>query len=296
MPASRGGQVKRVLRIVLGYNLAVFGVKLAVGFGTGSLAILADALHSLTDCLSSVVGLVAQSWAKPEPDREHPYGHQKFEAVGALVIAVFLGVVSFEVIQQAVGRWIEQAPPPRFGLADMGLLAGVLLVNSAVTWYEYRQGQRLDSPILRADALHTLGDVWINLMVLVGMAGVAAGWTWLDSVLAIPVAGLVLRSGWRILATNLPWLVDEMAIAPEAIARLVTQVPGVESCHDIASRGLVGRQVFIELHLVVTPKDLATAHHLSEQVEALLQKHYGPARITIHIEPSPGDLPEEPAG
>lgn len=296
MQLSRGGQVKRVLRIVLGYNLAIFGVKLAVGLGTGSLAIVADTLHSLTDCLSSGVGLVTQSWAKPEPDREHPYGHQKFEAVGALVIAVLLGVVSFEVIQQAVVRLMAATPPPRFRLADFALLLLVLLVNSAITWYEYQQGQRLDSPILRADALHTLGDLWINLTVLVGMAGVLAGWTWLDTVLAIPVAALVLYSGWRILTINLPWLVDAMAIAPEAIARLATQVPGVESCHYISSRGVVGRQVFIELHLVVTTQDLTTAHRVSEQVEALLQKHYGPARITIHIEPSPGDLPAEPTG
>ncbi|WP_448381191.1 cation diffusion facilitator family transporter [Gloeomargarita sp.] len=285
MPVSRRERIRRVLLTVLWYNLGVLGVKLAVGLGTGSLAILADALHSVTDSLSNGLGLLVNHWAKPEPDRHHPYGHQKFEAIAALGMAVFLGITCFELLQQAVGRLRGQTPPPQVGSLELGLLLLVLGVNWAVGWYEQQQAQRLDSPILLADAADTLTDVWINLTVLAGLLGVMAGWTWLDAVVAIPVALLVWRSGWQILATNLPWLVDAMAIAPEAIAQVAQQVPGVVECHDITSRGVVGRQVFIELHLVVATTDLVAAHAVSEQVEALLQKHYGPAGITIHIEP-----------
>ncbi|WAS05591.1 cation diffusion facilitator family transporter [Gloeomargaritales cyanobacterium VI4D9] len=285
MPVSRRGQIRRVLLTVLWYNLLVLGIKVAVGLGTGSLAVLADALHSLTDSLSNVLGLLVNHWAKPEPDRQHPYGHQKFEAIAALGIAVFLGITCFEVLRQAVERLVGHTPPPQVGGLELGLLVLVLLVNGGVARYEQRQGKVLDSPILLADAADTLSDVWINLTVLAGLLGVMAGWTWLDAVLAIPVGLLVFHSGWQILTTNLPWLVDAMAIAPEAIAQVAQQVPGVVECHSITSRGVVGRQVFIELHLVVTATDLVTAHDLSEQVEALLQKHYGPAGITIHIEP-----------
>ncbi len=285
MPVSRRGQIRRVLLTVLWYNLFVLGIKVVVGLGTGSLAVLADALHSLTDSLSNVLGLVVNHWAKPEPDRQHPYGHQKFEAIAALGIAVFLGITCFEVLQQAVVRLVGQTPPPQVGGLELGLLVLVLLVNGGVAWYEQRQGKVLDSPILLADAADTFSDVWINLAVLAGLLGVLAGWSWLDAALAIPVGLLVFHSGWQILTTNLPWLVDAMAIAPEAIAQVAQQVPGVVECHSITSRGVVGRQVFMELHLVVTATDLVTAHTVSEQVEALLQKHYGPAGITIHIEP-----------
>ncbi|APB34712.1 Cation efflux protein [Gloeomargarita lithophora Alchichica-D10] len=286
MPDSRRGQIRRVLVTVLGYNLFVLGIKLAVGLGTGSLAVLADALHSLTDSLSNVLGLVVNAWAKPEPDRQHPYGHQKFEAIGALAIAALLGITCFEVLRQAGERLLGDTPPPEIGGLELALLVVVLAVNLLVGWYEQHQGTLLDSPILQADAADTLSDGWINLAVLVGLLGVMAGWTWLDAGLAIPVGLLVLHSGWRILTTNLPWLVDEMAIAPEAIAQVVGQVAGVVECHQITSRGVVGRQVFIELHLVVAPPDLVTAHNLSDQVEALLQQHYGPAGITIHVEPT----------
>ena len=104
-------------------------------------------------------------------------------------------------------------------------------------------------------------------------------------VLAVPVALLGIRSGWVVLSANLPWLVDEMAIAPEAIHAEVMQVPGVLNCHNIASRGLLGRQVFIDMHLIVEPKDVLSAHIITEQVEQRLEQQFGPTRVTIHVEP-----------
>ncbi|HEY9879021.1 MAG TPA: cation transporter dimerization domain-containing protein, partial [Leptolyngbyaceae cyanobacterium] len=117
------------------------------------------------------------------------------------------------------------------------------------------------------------------------LVGVWQGLQWLDVALAFPVAILVFRSGWTVLRDNLPWLVDEMAIAPEAIHSQVMKVPGVINCHDIASRGLLGRQVFIDMHLIVEPVDVEAAHRITEEIETRLEEVYGPARITIHIEP-----------
>lgn len=107
----------------------------------------------------------------------------------------------------------------------------------------------------------------------------------MDIVLAFPVALLVFWSGWSVLKENLPWLVDEMAIAPEAIHAIATRVPGVTNCHEIASRGLLGRQVFIEMHLVINATDGETAHQITEEVEDRLEERYGPARVIIHVEP-----------
>jgi len=91
-------QVRRVLLLTLILNLFVMGLKLVVGFFTGSLSIQADALHSFTDSANNVLGLVSNQFASPQPDREHPYGHQKYEALGALGIAAFLGITCFEII------------------------------------------------------------------------------------------------------------------------------------------------------------------------------------------------------
>ena len=104
-------------------------------------------------------------------------------------------------------------------------------------------------------------------------------------ILAFPVALLVFWSGWSVLKDNLPWLVDEMAIAPEVIHDIAISVRGVINCHDIASRGMVGRQVFIEMHLIVDAHDVETAHRITEEVERILERRFSPARILIHVEP-----------
>jgi cation diffusion facilitator family transporter len=278
-------QVRRVLLITLLLNLLVMLIKAGVGWWTGSLSLIADALHSVTDSASNVLGLVASRFSSPEPDRDHPYGHQKFEAVGALGIAAFLGIACFEILQGAMERILEGGQAVELSAIALWLVLFVLGVNIFVAFYERRVGRRLGSNILIADAHHTMSDIWITITVLASLLGVWLGYQWLDILLAFPVALLVFRSGWMVLRANLPWLVDEMAIAPEAIYRVVMQVPGVINCHDIASRGLLGRQVFMEMHLIVDAEDVAAAHQITEAVEAHLEEKYGPVRISIHVEP-----------
>lgn len=99
------------------------------------------------------------------------------------------------------------------------------------------------------------------------------------------MAVLVFASAWKVLKANLPWLVDEMAIAPEAIHAIVIQVTSFLNCHNIASRGVVGRQAFIEMHLIVDATDVEKSHQITEEVEALLAAKYDPVRVLIHVEP-----------
>jgi len=261
-------------------------LKVVVGYATGSLSLLADALHSVTDSANNVLGLVANKFSSPLPDREHPYGHHKFEAVGALGIAAFLGIACFEILQGAIEKIIRGGSPVRISGSELWLLLIVLGVNIFVAFYERNVGTRIGSSILVADAKHTMSDVWVTISVLGGLIGIWwFNFQWLDVVLAFPVALLVFWSGWSVLKENLPWLVDQMAIAPEAIHGIATSVPGVINCHDIASRGVIGRQVFIEMHLVVDTPEVETAHQITEEVENKLQERYSPVRIIIHVEP-----------
>jgi cation diffusion facilitator family transporter len=285
-------EVRKVLVITLLLNLFVMGLKALVGFWTGSLSLQADALHSVTDSANNVLGLIASQFSSPQPDREHPYGHQKFEAVGTLGIAAFLGIACFEILQGAIERILHGLTPVNISPSELWLLLIVLGVNIFVTFYERHVGQRVGSPILIADAQHTMSDVWVTITVLLGLLGVWQARVlnlpqlqWLDVFLAFPVALLVFRSGWSVLKENLPWLVDEMAIAPEAIEAIVSEVPGVINCHDIASRGLLGRQVFIEMHMIVNAKDVETAHKITEDVESRLENRFSPVRVLIHVEP-----------
>ncbi|NEP17329.1 MAG: cation transporter [Leptolyngbya sp. SIO4C1] len=278
-------EVRRVLLVTLCLNIAVVILKAIVGWWTGSLSLVADALHSVTDSANNVLGLVTNQLASPVPDRDHPYGHQKYEAVGALGVAGFLCIACFEILKGAGERIFMSSELVTVTPTALWIMLVVLGLNMIVAFYERRVGIRLGSKILIADAHHTMSDIWITMAVIGGLIGIWKGLQWLDIVLAFPVAILVLHSGWVVLSANLPWLVDEMAIAPEAIHSVVMQVPGVLNCHNIASRGLLGRQVFIDMHLIVEPQDVESAHDITEQVEAQLEEEFGPTRVTIHVEP-----------
>ncbi|MDZ8187121.1 MAG: cation diffusion facilitator family transporter [Nostoc sp. ChiSLP02] len=292
MAYDNRGEVRKVLIITLVLNLFVMGLKAIVGSWTGSLSLLADALHSVTDSANNVLGLIASKFSSPRPDREHPYGHSKFEAVGALGIAAFLGIACFEILQGAIERILKGGEPVKISPPELWLLLIVLGVNIFVAFYERAVGRRVGSPILIADATHTMSDIWVTISVIGGLIGVWLGYQWMDVVLAFPVALLVFWSGWSVLKENLPWLVDRMAIAPEVIHGIATSVPGVINCHDIASRGVVGRQVFIEMHLIVNASDVETAHQITEEVESRLEERFRPVRILIHVEP-PGYKSEQ---
>ncbi len=276
-----------MLLITLLLNLAVFATKVVLSITTGSLSLMADALHSVADSASNILGLVAMRLADPKPDWDHPYGHAKFESIGALFIAAFLGIACLEIVQSALSRWLD----PESGLElsvdalTFKLMVGVLLVNIGVTVYERWRGKVLRSPLLLADARHTTSDVGITIAVLLGLWGVQQGWLWLDTVLAFPVAVLVVWSAWEVLQENIPVLTDRVAIAPESIYKVAMDVEGTIDCHAISSRGIVGQRVFVEMHLVVEPLDVESAHRISEQVELALQDKYGDVRATIHIEP-----------
>jgi cation diffusion facilitator family transporter len=278
-------EVRKVLIITLLLNVFVMGLKVLVGHWTGSLSLLADALHSVTDSANNVLGLVAIKFSSPLPDREHPYGHNKFEALGALGIAAFLGIACFEIVQGAVERILKGGEPVKVSPPELWLLLIVLGINIFVAFYERNVGRRVGSSILIADATHTMSDIWVTISVIGGLIGVWLGYQWLDVALAFPVALLVFWSGWSVLTENLPWLVDQMAIAPEIIHTIAVSVPGVINCHDIASRGVIGRQVFIEMHLIVDAPDVETAHNITEEVEKQLEQRFHPVRILIHVEP-----------
>jgi cation diffusion facilitator family transporter len=285
--SRRQRQVQRVLYVTLGLNLLVFSVKLILGLATGSLSLVADALHSVTDSASNILALLAARFSSPEPDEDHPYGRSKFEAIGALGIAAFLGVASFEILSAAVGRFFAPQPPQlRIEGLTLTLMLGVLGINLFVAFYERSWGKALASSLLLADARHTLSDVWVTLTVLLGLAGIHFwGIPWLDQVLAVPVGLLVFWSGWEVLRENVPFLTDRVAIPPKTLRELVLSLPGILDCHDITSRRIPGQMIFIEMHMVVEPLDVESAHRLTEAVEQLLQQRYGPVRVTIHLEP-----------
>lgn len=287
-PQDQRASVVRVLWWVLAANLAVILAKLFVGMESGSISVLGDAGHSGVDALNNIVALLAVRVAAQPPDAEHPYGHGKFETVGALAIVSFLSITCFELARGGVVRLLGDVSPPRLSPA-MFLILGVSMgVNIAVAWLENRQGRRLGSEMLRADARHTAADVLVTAAVLGGLALVSLGWEKGDAWLALLVAALIAYSGFQILRETVPVLVDRRAFDPGRIRRLVTDVPEVLDASEIRSRGRPG-EAFAELTIHVDPTaDVREAHRVADRVERLLQREGGFYGVTVHVEPGGG--------
>jgi cation diffusion facilitator family transporter len=280
--------VRRVLLITLVLNLAVVIGKFVAGFLAGSLSVISDAVHSSVDSLNNIVGLVIMKYATAEPDDEHPYGHAKFETLAAFAIAGFLFVTCYQIAVSAISRLITPSPrPPEISALTIGVMVATIIVNIIVTVYEQREGKRLKSEFLIADAVHTRSDVLVSFSVLAGLSLIKLGFVWLDPIIALGIAVVIAWNGYKIFKTTVPVLVDAAPVPAERIAELVATVPGVHSAHDIRSR-VQGGTMYIEMHLHMQPnieRDHIKTHDLTEEIERRLEAQFGRVIATIHVEP-----------
>lgn len=284
--ATRQKRVRRILFWIFWANLVLVLVKVGVGWAIGSLAVLGDAAHSSVDAVNNLVALAAIYFAAAPPDEEHPYGHGKFETLGAFAIAGFLSITCFELLRMAVKSLLEDSAPPRPELPAIVILVATMLVNIFVTRYEGRRGRELGSELLRADARHTRADVLVTFAVLVGLGMVRLGWEQADAVLAILVAVVVAHSGFQILRSTVPVLVDRRAVDPERVLRVACSVEGVESVTAIRSRGRPG-EAFAELTIRVQPAiELRRAHAIADDVEQRVASELQLNTVVVHVEPS----------
>ena len=279
--------MRRVLAQVLALNAFVVLVKLVVGMRTGSLTVLGAALESGLDTLNNVIGMSLVSIAGRAPDEDHPYGHDKFETLGALGIVGFLSISCFELMREGIFALIGGGSITHVARADLGIVVGTLLVNAFVVWFERRRGNEIGSAFLLADAEHTRGDILVTLLAVISLLLGRYGGRRVDAVLAIAVALIIAFSGWRILRQSIPILVDQRAVQAGDLRRIIGDIPGIVEVRRIRSRYTASGVLFAELTIAVpgaTPVDVA--HSLADRVEEAVASTYGPADITVHVEPA----------
>jgi cation diffusion facilitator family transporter len=263
-------------------NFFVLVLKLIVGVSTGSLAIVGDAIHSLSDVANNVVAWFVIRLANEPADREHPYGHRKFETLAVFGLAGLLTVLGFELILRAVQRNSSEVVSSGWGLVLMGI---VLAANISLALWEHRWAKKLGSDILIADASHTFSDVLTTLVVIIGWQLSSVGFAWLDTLCALGVAGLVLYLAYGLFKRALPGLVDEFAIDPRELTVAVRSVAGVESVKTVRSRWL-GQSGAVDMVITVDAAlSIAASHEIADQIETLIERRFNVQDISIHVEP-----------
>ena len=284
--SNRRIRVARVLAAILALNLLVAGAKLIYGMAIGALALTADGVHSLLDASSNVVALVGMWAAQRPPDANHPYGHRKYETFAALGIAAMMFLACWEIGVSAIARF-SHPRAPHITIEGFVVLSVTLAVNLVVVTVESREGRRLGSELLIADAAHTRSDVFASLLVLVSFLAARMGVPDADLAAAFLIIVLILYAGFRILKGTLSTLSDERRIEPAMVETCALEEPGVREAHNVRSRGPLD-DIHLDLHILVDPATpLAEAHVLGHRVERRLRDRFlGLTDVVVHVEPA----------
>jgi cation diffusion facilitator family transporter len=271
---------------VLCLNALVALLKIAIGVRTGALTVLGAALESGLDMMNNAVGMMLVSVAAREPDEEHPYGHDKFETLGAIGIVGFLSISCFELLREGVKSLIVGGTARTVERGDVVVLTATVIINIVVVWFERRRGRELGSAFLLADAEHTRSDILVTGLALGSLVFSRRGLEWLDACLAIAVALIIAWSGVQILKQSVPILVDERAIDAGRLRGVVLAVPHIQDVRSVRSRSTASGQLFAEVTIGVSGEtSVEAAHHLADAVEAAIEREFGAAEVTVHIEP-----------
>ncbi len=289
---TRDRGIIRVLWIVLLLNWGVALGKIIVGALAGNLTVLADGLHSTLDGINNCIGLVAIFAAAMPPDKDHPYGHRKFESVASMLIGGFIVLIAWEVLQNIVHTvWshIKNTAEPHEAASVLGggwlfvaVLLATLVINIFVAIYERRRGEALASTFLKADASHTFSDCMVTSFSLASLLTQNLAW-WADPLLALGVLAFLLRAAWNIIAENLPALTDHVQLDPLEVKQVAGKAPGVHGIYGIRSHG-TPTDVHLDLGIIID-KDITAedAEKVEASVRGALQKAFpGLTLIAIH--------------
>ena len=287
-------RIRNTLILTFFVNLCVSLGKGIVGALAGSVSMVADAVHSLFDSVSNIVGLISIHLADAPPDQRHQYGHGKFETIGTMVVGALLLITSAFVGYEGFGRFFSGSVPEITPLT-VAVMIATICVNITVSLYERHVGKEEVSSFLLADSKHTASDIFVSLSVLGVFVFIWLGYPVADAIIALLIAALIAKMGVEILFNAVEVLADASApVDYDIIDTILETTEGVRSYHDFRCRGKPG-EIFCDLHVVVDPDITVRAGHLigNRVRDRLKVEVAGVVDVVVHIDPYyDGPLPD----
>ena len=291
---NREREIFKVTLVGSAANVLLTVFKFVAGIVGHSAAMTADAVHSLSDLLTDAVVLVfVRISGKPE-DRDHDYGHGKYETLATTIIGIALAVVAVGIGWKAVEAlylWYQGGTLPAPGMLALWAALVSIVLKELVYQYTVRRGKDLNSPAVQANAWHHRSDALSSLGTLVGIGGailLGDRWTVLDPLAGFVVAVFILRVAWKLLKGGFDELME--ASLPDEIEKeildIVTAFPDVCDPHHLRTRR-IGSRYAIELHIRMDGTlPLSVAHARTCEIEQALKARFGDrTHITLHVEP-----------
>ena len=274
--------------------LGLTSAKLAAGILTGSLGILAEAMHSGLDLVAAIITYIAIRIANRPADRTHLYGHGKIENLSALFEAGLLVVTCLWIGYEAIHRLLSASSHVNVTWWSFAVIIVSIVVDISRSRLLRRTAEKHHSQALEADAIHFETDIWSSAVVLLGLVCVSIAqlkpeWNWLhsaDAIAALMVAAIILTVTGKLTLRSIQALLDA---APEGLEQKIRDtamtVPGIADCHQVRMR-YVGARLFADIHVLVDGAlSLREAHALTEEVELAIHTAIGESDVTVHAEP-----------
>ncbi|MFH1191212.1 MAG: cation diffusion facilitator family transporter [Candidatus Omnitrophota bacterium] len=279
-------KIRKILIIILALNWAVALAKIIYGLSSRCFSMAADGFHSLSDGTSNVIGIIGIHFACQPVDKDHPYGHKKYETLFSLGIAAMLFIVSFNLLKQG---WQRLQHPVSFqaGLGSFAVMLITLAVNIYVMRYEYKKGNALKSDILISDSLHTRADIFTSFSVIISLIVTKIGFPLIDPIVTMFISLFIGYTAFEIVKQSSDVLCDTAVfLDDQKVKDIVLKTEGVRACHKIRSRGRID-DVYIDLHVQVNPNmHIDDAHKISCRIEKTIKSAIpGITDVVVHMEP-----------
>lgn len=284
--ASRTKNPENSSRLGIALNGFLFIGKLAVSLASGSVALLSDTLNSFADILASVGIHIAVRIGGKKADASHPFGHGRVEPLSGVVVAIFTGILGFEVLRSGIMAILYYREVTNIPWV-VGILTLTILVKLFMAVYFFRVSRRFHSPALKATAVDSRNDVLISGIALAGVFGTWANVQWLEGVAAIVISGFIFFSAFTLGKENIDYLVGR---APpremiDEIYGVVMNESGVKGINRILAH-YVGHRVHIEIHIALDGSlMLSKAHDMGVVVQRLVESLPDVDRAFIHVDP-----------
>lgn len=285
---SRKDVTTRVALVGMGVNIFLTIAQIIGGIFTHSQALVADAMHTLSDLVGDIVVLFAAHHAGKAADDNHPYGHGRIETLATVILGLLLSGVAVVILMQAWDRLAGNAPlvTPNPWAMFFAFLA--IVGKEGLYHYTVHVAKRISSPMLKASAWHHRSDAISSVLVLLAIGGAQLGFPWLDSVAAIIVAAMIFYMAIQLILESTSELVDT-GLEPQEVQDIrafICAINGVENVHLLRTRRMGGR-VLADVHLQVDGRiSVSEGHHIGETVMYRLRKQFPSiSDVVIHIDP-----------
>ncbi len=282
---------ERVAKIAVGAISSVFAIKVLAAILTGSIGILADALHSLIDLSGALIGYVGVRVAGKPADEDHRFGHGRAEDIAGASIAILIFVAAGTVAYQAIQRLIEGTT---IQMLDTGIIATAIAVaiNAGAGRFVLKNARSADSAALEATGKHFMADVMGSVAVLIGLILVrTTGLLILDPIVALIVVVLIFWTACGIMRTTISKLMDARLPEDEerALCELIEGHEEIANYHKLRTRK-AGGQRHVVVHIVVSRDySVEEGHRIAEEIKGGIRARFPDSTITIHVEPcTPG--------